>query len=673
MKSVQQFIKQSFFIFSVGLILISTISIFVYWNNVYEANLKLIDEVNLRVRLSTAAAVRNARNNLLVAEVLMRDQILKKSFDFNFVEKMLAAAINYNQNQSDIFLALSEKYSKTLKHHPDGYHLLVTRVNQKFLPGIEEIQETKSSFDINKFKLSLYTNDDYYKNPNEIWYKHSVENAGRFSYTGYYFDKKRTKQWVISLARSIYDDSKNLIGVVGIDYLIINIAKGFAPLAGNLGLIVFQSYDGQIVINVPSKNFNLLPSKPPSRENISNYIKNFKFLISEAETKKLHHHKINKTLIVYKVYQMPVIPWHFVVYQNATEFYWAIIPFVATSLSASLILIGGFLYFLQKNKNEFLPPVKNLLNAIKRDVDFVSHNQNISAKYKESNVLEVNEVTKYINKLLEAINENFQKYKSELEKNIESKEKIIKIEKEARNEAEKSVRLRDDFLSIASHELKTPLTPIRLQIGLVKRNIKEICSDHPKSTIILKALEDADKNFNGFLKLVEDLLDVSRITADRFIIEKEKLNLSELVQQNIENFSSEFSQRNYEVIVNIESDIYGLWDKTRMNQVLNNLLSNAIKYGEGKTIEITLTKEKNENTENIAKLVVRDHGIGIAESNIPKLFGRFERIAPVSQYGGLGLGLYITKCIVAAHEGIIKVESDLQKGSTFIVELPIKL
>jgi len=252
-----------------------------------------------------------------------------------------------------------------------------------------------------------------------------------------------------------------------------------------------------------------------------------------------------------------------------------------------------------------------------------------------------------------------------------NKEKMLHNEIEARLEAEKSVRLRDDFLSIASHELKTPLTPIRMQIGLVKRNLKEIGGTHPKTMIIFKVLEDADKQFDRFLKLVDDLLDVSRITAGRLIIENEEINLSNLVLQKIDDYRPEFNLAKCDVIKKIEPNIIGFWDKMRIEQVLNNLFSNARKYGSGKPVEIFLSSLKNKDNTSTVQLIIRDHGIGIAKENIPKLFGRFERMTPISEFGGLGLGLYITNAIISAHGGSIKVESTLNVGSSFIVELPL--
>jgi signal transduction histidine kinase len=114
----------------------------------------------------------------------------------------------------------------------------------------------------------------------------------------------------------------------------------------------------------------------------------------------------------------------------------------------------------------------------------------------------------------------------------------------------------------------------------------------------------------------------------------------------------------------IEKDVIGVWDAPRIDQVVTNLLANAVKYGGGKPIEL-----KVESTAEVARLIVRDHGIGISADDQRRIFGRFERAASLS-YGGLGLGLFISSQIVRAHGGTIRVESEPEAGSTFTVDLP---
>lgn len=253
------------------------------------------------------------------------------------------------------------------------------------------------------------------------------------------------------------------------------------------------------------------------------------------------------------------------------------------------------------------------------------------------------------------------------------REHLLLKEKEARIGAEKSVQLRDDFLSIASHELKTPLTPILLNFQLVERYLKSVASDIPKAALLLKVFENTDQQFDRFLKLVENLLDVSRISADRLVLEKENVDLSHLLQDIVKRFRSEFKNAGCSVSLNIEENIIGFWDRVRIEQVIINLLTNAMKYGLQRPIEISLIRENGHSGEAKARLIVRDHGMGIAKKNQEKIFSRFERVASTTHFGGLGLGLYITHNIVLAHVGTIQVESKPGEGSAFIVKLPINL
>lgn len=246
----------------------------------------------------------------------------------------------------------------------------------------------------------------------------------------------------------------------------------------------------------------------------------------------------------------------------------------------------------------------------------------------------------------------------------------LEKEKEARIEAEKSIELRDDFLSIASHELKTPLTPIMMNFYLVQRYLESLKDDLPKAAALLKLFKNIDHQFNRFLKLVDNLLDVSRITADRLILNKENFSLSNSLIELSQRYKPEFDNLGYKVTLNIADGVSGYWDRIRIEQVINNLISNAIKYGLNKPIEISLSKDIDSNGQSIAKLSVHDHGIGISKENHEKIFSRFERASSIENFGGLGLGLFISSNIVKAHEGKIFVESTPGEGSRFTIELP---
>ena len=239
-------------------------------------------------------------------------------------------------------------------------------------------------------------------------------------------------------------------------------------------------------------------------------------------------------------------------------------------------------------------------------------------------------------------------------------------EREARLEAERAIQLRDDFLSIAAHELRTPLTPIRMYLQLVRRHIEELAPDLPKVEFLRKAVRSTDQEFERFLRLVENLLDVSRMSAGRLILERREFDLAELVKTVMDRFGAELRKSQCELHLDLQAPVIGRWDQTRLEQVVINLLTNAMKYGAKKPIEVTVSKNDEK-----AFIAITDHGIGISKEDQDKIFLRFERVAPLKHFGGFGLGLFIAREIVMAHGGTIHLVSEPDVGSTFTVELPL--
>lgn len=235
---------------------------------------------------------------------------------------------------------------------------------------------------------------------------------------------------------------------------------------------------------------------------------------------------------------------------------------------------------------------------------------------------------------------------------------------DARIEAEKGIRLREEFISIASHELKTPLTAIKMQYQVIFKVLHEI--DFPNKERFLALFDSSLRNLDQFVKLIDELLDVSRIGAGHLILNRRLVFLAKIVSQVLDQCRPELERSRCAVSTDLDHSVQGNWDPVRIEQVIVNLLNNAMKYGCGTPIEITV-----QAAENQARLVVRDQGIGISKADQEKIFQRFERVAPISKFGGLGLGLYITRQIVEAHGGTIRVESETGKGAAFIVEIPV--
>jgi len=166
---------------------------------------------------------------------------------------------------------------------------------------------------------------------------------------------------------------------------------------------------------------------------------------------------------------------------------------------------------------------------------------------------------------------------------------------------------------------------------------------------------------------VDDLLDVTRIGSGKLTLKRESLELDSLIQESLNQLAAEISTSKSKLTLDLKAEKPGHWDRSRIEQVLINLLSNALKYGCGNPIKIT-----TQTNDNSAVVIVEDHGLGISADDQTRLFQRFERAASSRHFGGLGLGLYITRQIVEAHGGTIRVSSQLDVGTTITVELPLR-
>jgi signal transduction histidine kinase len=232
-------------------------------------------------------------------------------------------------------------------------------------------------------------------------------------------------------------------------------------------------------------------------------------------------------------------------------------------------------------------------------------------------------------------------------------------------EAREAVRARDDFLSVASHELKTPLTPLRLRLQGLRREVEGGEQESVPRERVVRAARGAEQQLHKLAVLVDALLDVSRLTQGRLALSWEELDLAEVVGEVVERFAQQAAKVGCEVEVRAEGPVMGRWDRTRLEQVVTNLLSNALKYGAGRPVHVAVEGEAER-----AVLVVSDEGIGISPEAQERIFGKFERAVSGRHYGGLGLGLYITRQIVQALGGTIAVESEPGQGATFRVVLP---
>jgi signal transduction histidine kinase len=224
---------------------------------------------------------------------------------------------------------------------------------------------------------------------------------------------------------------------------------------------------------------------------------------------------------------------------------------------------------------------------------------------------------------------------------------------------------RDIFLSVASHELRTPLTPLSLKLEMLAREARAALPSQFAQRVL--GYTDATRRQVARLSsLVSDLLDVSRIAAGRFTVVREQVDLAAVVREAVGRAEPQALRAGSRLTLEAPETLTTQSDRLRFDQVVTNLVDNAIKYGDGKPIHVQLTAEPG-----WAVLTVADAGIGIDPAKLDIIFGRYERAVSERHYGGLGLGLYISRTVVETMGGTISADSERGVGSTFEVRLPV--
>lgn len=242
-------------------------------------------------------------------------------------------------------------------------------------------------------------------------------------------------------------------------------------------------------------------------------------------------------------------------------------------------------------------------------------------------------------------------------------EASLQERRRAEQEALAAVRARDEFLSMASHEFKTPLTSLRLQLELVKSTVATSGGELPQR--VGSRLQTMERQITRLDALTGSLLDVTALDSGRLHLDFQHVDLALLVREAVERLEPNFTRAGCEVRVEMEGELRGWWDPMRVDQIVVNLLSNALKYGAGKPIHL-----RGWRRDGSVCLEVKDHGIGISAEAQPRLFRKFERTVPAQHYGGLGLGLYISRMLVEAMRGTLQVDSRPGQGAAFTVSLP---
>jgi len=231
-------------------------------------------------------------------------------------------------------------------------------------------------------------------------------------------------------------------------------------------------------------------------------------------------------------------------------------------------------------------------------------------------------------------------------------------------ELREAVRARDEFVAIAAHELRNPMTPILMQVGLLLAAARS--PDRCRPDIITPRLELLEMAVTEFARRSTALLDVSRIAAGNVRIEVAEVDLSALTHSIVGRTAVAAQRARCRLDEELQEGVVGMWDPLALEQVAENLLTNATKFGAGKPIAVILRSDGQ-----TAKLIVRDEGIGISQEDRARIFQRFERAVTRREHGGFGVGLWLANQLVVAMGGTIIIESAPGEGTTLTVMLPL--
>lgn len=233
-------------------------------------------------------------------------------------------------------------------------------------------------------------------------------------------------------------------------------------------------------------------------------------------------------------------------------------------------------------------------------------------------------------------------------------------------EAKKSIEAREDFIAVASHELRTPITSLKMRVDLLAMMLQRNKFPQEVKDVLAPIISELQPDVKNFTKLIEALLDISKIGDRNISLSKGLCDISAIAKDEAQKLKSIFEENQTDLLTEINEGFKGYCDQTRIRQIITSLLSNALKFGNKKPVTLIV------KSDGLTLCIwVKDNGIGISKEDTTRIFKPFERAVSDKYFGGLGLGLYITERIVKSHDGNIKVESKPGHGTTFKVEIPL--
>jgi PAS domain S-box-containing protein len=241
----------------------------------------------------------------------------------------------------------------------------------------------------------------------------------------------------------------------------------------------------------------------------------------------------------------------------------------------------------------------------------------------------------------------------------------LEREQAARKAAEDALVARDQFLSVASHELRTPITSLHINVQALLAGAMSGGTPLGDEDPFGKALRAVERQSRKLTDLINDMLDVTRMRENKLDLFLTDVDLGDAVRHVVERLEANCKRAGCRFVIDAPAAVIGRWDRARIEQVVTNLLSNAIRYAPGTPIRVAVASKGG-----VAQLVVEDRGPGIQPDRLDMIFERFVRTTASRNYGGLGLGLFIVRAIVTRLGGTVRAENRHEGGARFVVELP---
>jgi signal transduction histidine kinase len=257
-----------------------------------------------------------------------------------------------------------------------------------------------------------------------------------------------------------------------------------------------------------------------------------------------------------------------------------------------------------------------------------------------------------------------------LEHSRREQEILLRELNQTQEELQRSLRMRDDFMSLVAHELRTPLNTLFLEtqmrsLQLKRGNLAAFSGDQMGNMI-----KRDERQIKSMIRLIDDMLDVSRMKSGTLSIRPGKVELMGLLERVVNDLSLQAAAAGSTLQLAAHGPVDGWWDEFRIEQVIVNLLTNALRYGGGGLVELSVHKEACQDGGTSVRIDVRDHGKGIAPDFLDRIFEPYERGAKSGEPKGLGLGLYISRQLATSHGGQLTVQSAPGQGATFSLTLP---